>query len=182
MAVTTYYTLTLGGTIREPYVDESRIKAQWEALIGEAPTHESRLQAAADAKVLPDNLPWPYGFLRANASAGTKKLKGSSDQEYDLGGCWKIEAWEITVEPAGSGAFTKVSFEGKAEFKGHGGIDDHKESQKLDAAWFFDHKDKSWHQTLKDKLTAFNEKRDMVDRVWFREFEFYCGNGGGGGE
>jgi hypothetical protein len=45
------------------------------------------------------------------------------------------------------GAHTKLTFEAEAKFEGNGGIDEHKDSQKRDALWFFEHASKRWHQT-----------------------------------
>jgi hypothetical protein len=183
MAVTTYYTLSISGVLGQPYDPASGIESQWRAVFGDAPSNDGKprlslAQMAADA-----DLPWPAGFLRPNVEVASRKLTGAFNRNYDLGGGWEIEEWEIGVEPAANGAQTKLTFLAEAEFKGNGGIDDHKESQKRDAEWFFEHATKQWHQTLKARLIAFNnDHKDMIAPAWLQEFEFYCGNGGGGGE
>jgi len=92
-----------------------------------------------------------------------------------------MEDWDVGAEPIAQGARTKLTFVAKAEFKGNGGIDDHKESQKRDAEWFFEHVTKQWRQTLKARLIAFNnDHKDMIEPAWFRDFRFHCGNGGRG--
>ena len=172
MAVTTYYTLSISGVLGQPYDAGSRVRDEWTALFGDQPT------AGTD-----QDLGWPAGFLRPSVSVPPRKLTGAGNQDYNLGGGWTIEDWEPGFEPAAHGSQTKLTFVAKVEFSGHGGIDDHKDSQMLAAVWFFEHASKQWHQTLKSKLIAFNNNhKDMVAPAWFQEFEFYCGNGGGGGE
>ena len=182
MAVTTYYTLQIGGTVGIPFDNRSGIEGEWRGIFGLEPSQKPRLPSVAAADTV--DLDWPDGFLRPDVPAPSRVLSGGSSQVYDLGGEWKIHAWEIGVEPGAAGAHTKLTFEAEAEFEGKGGIDDHKESQKRDALWFFEHWSKLWHQTLRGRLATFNNnhKGEMIEPARFREWEFYCGNGGGGGE
>ncbi len=182
MAVETYYTLTIGGTISIPFGTRS-IEDEWRAVFGDKPSNvkQSPLSLAAAGGV---DLDWPAGFLRPNVPAPSRVLSRASIPTYDLGGTWEVEEWEIGVQPGADGAYTRLTFVAKVEFEGNGGIDDHKESQKLAAEWFFEHWSKLWHQTLRGRLANFNNnhKGDMIEPVRFREWEFYCGNGGGGGD
>lgn len=182
MAVETYYTLTIAGTVGIPFGTGS-IENEWRALFGDAPSNAQQPTLSLD-EAGACNLDWPAGFLRPNVPAPSRALSGAGNQAYDLGGKWEIYEWEIGVEPVAAGAHTKLTFKAEAEFEGNGGIDDHKESQKRDALWFFEHWSKLWHQTLRLRLANFNDnhKGEMIEPARFREWEFYCGNGGGGGE
>jgi hypothetical protein len=182
MAVETYYTLSIGGTVGIPFGTGS-IEDEWRALFGDPPSNDQKL-ALSLAEAGTFDLDWPAGFLRPNVPSRSKVLPGASGQAYDLGGKWEIYEWKIEAQPAADGAHTKLTFDAKAEFEGNGGIDDHKESQKGDAEWFFEHWSKRWHQTLRGRLANFNNnhKGEMIEPARFREWEFYCGNGGGGGD
>jgi len=183
MAVTTYYTLNISGVLGQPYDPTSTVESEWRAVFGDAPSNDGKPRLSAAQAATAADLPWPEGFLRPNVDVAPRKLTGANNRDYDLGGGWDIEGWEISVEPAANGSHTKLTFMAEVEFKGNGGIDDHKESQKRDAEWFFEHAAKPWHQTLKARLVAFNnDHKEMIEPAWFREFKFYCGNGGGGGE
>lgn len=51
-----------------------------------------------------------------------------------------------------------------------------------DVEWFYHYPDQLWHKQLKERLENFND--DHVDRLaeklWFRDWQWYCGNGGDG--
>ena len=182
MAVTTYYTLSIGGTVGVPFDTRSGIENEWRLVFGDPPSQKARLASAPAADTV--DLDWPDGFLRPNVPTPSRLLSTGSSQTYNLGGEWKIYEWKIAVEPGAEGAHTKLTFEAEAKFEGNGGIDEHKDSQKRDALWFFEHASKRWHLTLRDRLANFNNshKGEMIEPARFREWEFYCGNGGGGGE
>ena len=185
MAVETYYTLTIGGAVNIPFGDQT-VQDRWRLVFGNKPSNDERPELSLEeAKVADDD--WPAGFLRPNVPPPDPRvLSGAtaSRQVYPLEGKWEIYEWEIGAQPGADGAYTRLTFVAKAEFEGNGGIDDHKESQKRDAEWFFEHYSKLWHQTLRGKLAGFNKEYEgkLIEPARFRGWEFYCGNGGGGGD
>lgn len=181
MAVTTYYTLKIGGTIGVPFDAISGIEKEWSGLFGQKPTNEGKDRVSREEEKA-FNLDWPYGFLRPNGPAEKRTLRRAGGASIDLGGEWEVHEWKPGAEPAADGAYTKLTFDAEVEFEGKGGIDDHKESQKIAAEWFFDHVGKRWHAALREKLRKFNGDHKMIEPATFLEWEFYCGNGGGGGE
>jgi hypothetical protein len=131
----------------------------------------------------PRELAWPAGFLLSDPSKTVKRLTGAKGMAYALEGHWSIEKWEMRVEPTASGAHTKLTFHAEAEFEGNMGIHQHKDSQKAAAEWFFEYLNKPWYKSLTAKLEDFRARhKEEVEPIRFREWEFYCGNGGGGGE
>ena len=46
--------------------------------------------------------------------------------------------------------------------------------------WFYHHREYKWHADLVDLLEKLNAKyaKILLERVWFRDWKWYCGNGG----
>jgi hypothetical protein len=46
--------------------------------------------------------------------------------------------------------------------------------------WFYHYRKYLWHKQLTEKLAKFNEeyKSHLIEKVWFRDWQWYCGNGG----
>lgn len=46
--------------------------------------------------------------------------------------------------------------------------------------WFYHHREYRWHMDLVDRLERLNARYAAVllERVWFRDWKWYCGNGG----
>jgi hypothetical protein len=181
MSVTTYYTLTVGGTLGVPFDRSEGIRKEWTALFGDQPKPGAREKGAygeADAD-------WPRGFLLDDPENIRHTLTRASDTSYPIEGHWKVESWDASAEPVARGAHTKLTFKAEVEFEGNFGIHEHRKSQKAAAAWFFDYLEQPWHKELSKRLSQFAAKHDdkkQIEPIGFKEWEFYCGNGGGGGE
>ena len=184
MSVTTYYTLVVGGTLGVPFDQSSAIREEWAALFGDQPDPKASAESKGSSGGAPPD--WPRGFVLDDPKAIAHTLKDASHTPYPIEGHWEVESWEPGAEPSGNGAYTKLTFKAEVEFKGNYGIHQHRESQKAAAAWFFDYLDQPWHKALTSRLEKFAEKHSrkhrIIEPVGFKEWEFYCGNGGGGGE
>jgi hypothetical protein len=48
--------------------------------------------------------------------------------------------------------------------------------------WFYTYRHYKWHRDLKTKLHVINKRAKeanlLVEPIWFREYQIYCGNGG----
>lgn len=48
--------------------------------------------------------------------------------------------------------------------------------------WFYTYRDYEWHRDLKRRLYKANDlakaKGVLIEPIWFREYQIYCGNGG----
>jgi hypothetical protein len=50
-----------------------------------------------------------------------------------------------------------------------------------DVRWFYHYVEQNWHKDLVERLIEFNSKQPdiLVDELWFRDWQWYCGNSGG---
>ena len=51
-----------------------------------------------------------------------------------------------------------------------------------DVQWFYHSPEYQWHRDLKARLESWNQsvgQANLVERLWFRDWQWYCGNGGG---
>lgn len=103
---------------------------------------------------------WPAGFL----------LEG-----------YQICHWEPRVESACEGKYTLLDFRAEINSFKTGQLFDNRNTLLEDVAWFYSYAIKKWHRDLRDQLVGFNDKwRSVIlDEVWFRDWQWYCGNGGG---
>jgi hypothetical protein len=49
-----------------------------------------------------------------------------------------------------------------------------------DVNWFYHYRKYLWHEQLMEKLEELNDefKNILIEKIWFRDWQWYCGNGG----
>jgi len=152
MATTAYCTLKIGGRLAGPLSANQEAKDFLEYLKSMKPGGGSVTDYA--------------GFLRPEPG-------------------WKIEDWDYEMVAGGdSGNETVISFTMEAEFEGPGAIYDHRAVLTSAATRFMHYRDEPWHRALKLALLELHERLKksgpdkVIERIWFRDWTFYCGNGG----
>ncbi len=100
---------------------------------------------------------------------------------------WQIGFWECAAEVGGkTGMETRIQFRVELESRLDGTIYDCRETlMETHFRRFSHYRDTRWHQHLQTRLEELNRdilKRfgaeKVIERIWFREWQFTCGNGG----
>jgi hypothetical protein len=103
--------------------------------------------------------PWPDGFVL-----------------HDYHVC----AWDFRIEEASFE--TIVSFRGEVHHILEGTLYGNRGSMIPDVRWFYEGPEYRWHEMLRAKLEEWNTRiaeANRIERIWFRDWQWYCGNGGG---
>lgn len=79
---------------------------------------------------------------------------------------------------------TMINFRAEIHHTLPGSLFENKKKMLLDVDWFYNSRDCKWHEDLRRKLDQLNAELEgkygeaLVERVWFRDWQWYCGNGG----
>jgi hypothetical protein len=122
-------------------------------------------------RILPDKAPrrdeegWPAGL----APAGWQVTQWTSRAE--IGGYDERET-RVTFRVEVSALLEGTIYDARTALEGH----------LRSFAWY---RDALWHKELKSQLEALNERivkqhgpEKLIEKIWFRHWEFSCGNGG----
>ena len=100
---------------------------------------------------------------------------------------WQIAFWDCAAEIGGKKDLeTRITFRMELNSRLDGTIYDCRETL-TDKYFrrFSEYRDELWHKHLKARLEALNAdiaKRfgaeKLIEKIWFREWQFWCGNGG----
>ena len=100
---------------------------------------------------------------------------------------WQIGFWDSLAEIGGeTDQETRITFRVEVNSRLDGTIYDRREAL-TDTHFrkFCQYRDAVWHKDLKARLEELNRdigKRygaeKLIEKIWFREWQFYCGNGG----
>ena len=133
---------------------------------------ENRPILAGVQKVLPKDGPagpgagWPAGLVRPG---------------------WGIGSWDSVAETGGeTDQQTRISFRVELDCRLDGTIYDWREELTDTHFRRFSHyRDAVWHKDLKARLEELNQDiierygaDKLIEKIWFRVWEFHCGNGG----
>ena len=153
MPVRVKCTLGIGGRLTGPPEDNQTILAELREILPESPP----LRAGAG---------WPNGLV---------------------GPEWQIGFWNCAAEIGGKKDLeTRITFRVELDSRLDGTIYDCREPLTEQHFHRFSHyRDELWHKHLKARLEELNQdiaKRfgaeKLIEKIWFREWQFFCGNGG----
>jgi hypothetical protein len=147
------YLLRVGGRLRGDARTNSAILGEISKFFGAKPS-----EARATWQDRP-GAPWPDGLV----------LKG-----------YHVCAWDLKDEEELSQ--TIVSFRAEMHHILPGTLYGNKASMLPDVQWFYHSPELRWHQDLRTRLEAWNKsigETNLVEQLWFRDWQWYCGNGGG---
>lgn len=122
---------------------------------------------------------WPEGFV----------LAGYKVCQWDVSVDRPFEPSHPDDEKAKEGASkTKdpwpedvmVTFRGEIHRSHEGSLFLNRHSMIPDVQWFYHYRYYLWHSQLKQELGTLNKKYapDLIERIWFRDWQWYCGNSG----
>jgi hypothetical protein len=160
MASRGQYLLRIGGRLTGRNVQRNVVE-----------TMVNKVFAKPDAK-LAEGVPgkkttggWPNGFI----------LKG-----------YTICQWTqppLLVDSPNDGD-TMINFRAEIHHTLPGSLFGNKEKMLPHVEWFYNSRDYKWHEELRAKLKEVNDELEkkygkaLVERIWFRDWQWYCGNGG----
>ena len=153
MPVRVKCTLGIGGRLTGPPEDNQTILAELREILPESPP----LRAGAG---------WPNGVVCPD---------------------WHIAFWDCAAEIGGKQDLeTRITFRMELTSRLDGTIYDCREALADTHFRRFSHyREELWHKHLKARLEELNEdiaKRfgaeKLIEKIWFREWQFWCGNGG----
>jgi hypothetical protein len=122
-------------------------------------------------RILPDKAPrqdgsgWPAGLAPAS---------------------WQITQWTSRAEVGGEDEQeTRITFRVELSTLQEGTIYDARDALEEQFRAFVCYRDALWHKDLKTQLEELNEEivkrhgyEKLIEKIWFREWQFTCGNGG----
>jgi len=117
---------------------------------------------------------WPKGFILKNYSVCSWDL--SLDEPYEpihpddkKNNKYKNYSEEVMV-----------TFRAEIHHKREGSLFFNRLDMLPDVSWFYHYRKYLWHKQLTEKLAAFHGKYEdsVIEKVWFRDWQWYCGNGG----
>jgi hypothetical protein len=79
---------------------------------------------------------------------------------------------------------TMISFRAEVHHTQLGTLYANRAGMLKEVNWFYHYRDYDWHKDLTKKLKDVNDKlkkkygNGLIERVWFRDWQWYCGNGG----
>jgi hypothetical protein len=103
--------------------------------------------------------PWPDGLVLQN---------------------YHVCAWDVKDEEELSK--TVVSFRAEMHHILPGTLYGNRASMLPDVQWFYHSPEFQWHRDLRARLESWNKsigESNLVEQLWFRDWQWYCGNGGG---
>ncbi len=118
---------------------------------------------------------WPIGFV----------LKGYDVCQWKLSPLFTDKPYE-PKHPDDKKKYTKWSDENSIEFLAEvhhtldGSLYFNRHVMLDEVKWFYHHREYKWHIQLAELMEELNDKFASVlrDRIWFRDWKWYCGNGG----
>jgi hypothetical protein len=118
---------------------------------------------------------WPIGFV----------LKGYSVCQWKLSPLYKDKPYE-PKHPDDKNKYPQWSDENTIDFMAevHHTLDGplyfNRHVMLDEVKWFYHHREYKWHIELVKRLEELNKKHAgaLIERVWFRDWKWYCGNGG----
>jgi len=146
------YLLRVGGRLKGDLKMNSAILGEIRKFFGVKPTNGA---AAPDNK--PGD-PWPNGFV----------LKG-----------YHVCAWDLKDEEEAQQ--TVISFRTEAHHIQTGTLWDNRTKMIPEVQWFYHYPEYKWHMDLKAILQKWNQmigQDKLIEQIWFRDWQWYCGNGG----
>lgn len=122
-----------------------------------------------------DNEPgdgWPKGFILKNYSVCQWAL--SLDKPYEPKHPDDKEKYK------NYSAEVMVTFRAEVHHNREGSLFLNRLDMLPDVKWFYHYRNYKWHTELMEKLDELNEefKDVLTERIWFRDWQWYCGNGG----
>jgi hypothetical protein len=137
------------------------------------------------------------GDLKANSGIvsemekffATKPVKGLASWEDKPGAPWPdgvvlkeyyVCAWDLKKEEELSQ--TVIHFRAEVHQILNGSLYGNKDSMIPDVRWFYEGPEYRWHRELRAKLEEWNQTiadANRIEQIWFRDWQWYCGNGGG---
>ena len=99
---------------------------------------------------------------------------------------WQVNFWDSAAEVGGEGdQETRFTFRVELSSRLDGTIYDWRdELSYTHFHWFSHYRDNVWHKDLKVRLEELNHEiarqyggDKLVEKIWFREWQFWCGNG-----
>jgi hypothetical protein len=122
-------------------------------------------------RILPDKAPgqdgsgWPTGLASAD---------------------WQVTQWTSEAEVGGyDEQETRITFRAEISAILDGTIYDARDPLEGHFRAFAHYRDALWHKELKVQLEELNERivkhhgpEKLIEKIWFRQWEFSCGNGG----
>jgi hypothetical protein len=100
---------------------------------------------------------------------------------------WRIGVWDAAAEVGGElDQETRFTFHVELSRRLDGTINDWRDDLTYTLFHGFAHyRDAVWHKDLKVQLEELNHEivqrygaEKLIEKIWFRQWEFYCGNGG----
>lgn len=100
---------------------------------------------------------------------------------------WQVRFWDSRAEIGGSPLRpeTRISFRAEVSVVLDGTIHGNQGQLNQHFQRFSNHRGEQWHQQLIVQLGTLNQQivtqhgpARLIERIWFREWQFYCGNGG----
>jgi hypothetical protein len=91
--------------------------------------------------------------------------------------------WSPSAEPfAPKQDETLLTFRAEVSIQVPGQLYDNRGPFLDHVRWFYHYRDQKWHSELSALLRSFHQRQQakVLDRVWFRDWQWYCGNGGDG--
>ena len=115
---------------------------------------------------------WPKGFI----------LKNYSVCQWDL----SLDRPHRPEHPKDKKAYRKyseevmVTFRAEVHHNRQGSLFLNRLYMLPDVNWFYHYRKYLWHTQLTEKLNQLNRdfQKDLIERIWFRDWQWYCGNGG----
>jgi hypothetical protein len=101
---------------------------------------------------------------------------------FVLGG-YGVCLWSSTAEAyAPERDQTLLTFRSEISVLAPGQLYDNREAFLRHVRWFYHYREQPWHRELSARLRELNERyRDhIICPIWFRDWQWYCGNGGDG--
>jgi hypothetical protein len=125
---------------------------------------------------------------------GTRPKDGSGTgaRENEPGDNWPIGfvlkdysvcQWKLSIDHPWPNE-TMIDFRAEVHHIRDGTLYSNKQKMIKEVEWFYHYRDYKWHDDLTKRLEAVNTqltskfKKDVIERFWFRDWQWYCGNGG----
>jgi len=167
MASRAQYTLKIGGRLKAEAGEKSfrNLKTKLDGIFAPAGAGTGAF----------DNEPgdgWPKGFVLKNYSVCQWQL--SLDKPY------KPEHPEDKKKYAKYSEEVMVTFRAEVHHTRQGSLFLNRLYMLPDVNWFYHYRKYLWHKELMEKLEKLNNdfKDDLIEKIWFRDWQWYCGNGG----
>jgi hypothetical protein len=167
MPAMAWYELKLTGTLSGPSEGNEKLIAQFQDLFPPEPPEPPPSEEAWN-----ELFPWPTGFMLPGYKV-VKWLSAADD----------IPNAQSSRATGGADTVTLLTFLAELLAIYPGTLFLNREVMLKEVGWFYRYCNIEWYMDLKRKLNALNSsfaKSDkLIARVDFRDWKWYCGNGGG---